>query len=287
MRFFSLIFMAFVFPNVGLTFEGETWEHYIELEKAAKAGDYELVEDFLDRGLDTNYSGMHFRKIPLAHAPIVCDQLSEDHITVMKLFLENGMNVNAVNSPNNDTALTELAYCDDRNEVLLMAELLLSYGADAKHIGSSNMSALYRSILRGNERLAIILAPHGVVEEREIKRAMTKKMELLLTLFIDLGAEYKSFPLLHFSIGNSHDQLLQRLLKNGVSPSRFMGTSLKGFEYPIIYAATVSNFTAVKLLHEYGASLYVTSKRNESLRQIARKKNNGELVQWLEKKALR
>lgn len=262
--------------------EDDSWRLYYKLDEAARSGDHETTEALLNRGLEINYNGSPFNHYPLVFKPFInCDSVSQDHAVVLKMLLENGADAKSVGLKSNDSTLTQLAYCDERDSVILMASLLLSYGANPKHIGSSEMSALYRAILRNNERLALVLAKYSEVGEREYDAAMGKGMGRLLREFIDQDIAFDNHPLLYWAIRFSKDDLLRTLLLRGVDPNKFINSPLENYDHPIIFAASISNTMAVKVLHGFGASLEALSQNDESIMDIAVRRGNKELITWL------
>jgi len=256
---------------------------YYEIHASARNGDLEKVEELLKKGVDPKWKGAPFSTTPLLHRAIKCmgTALEQNQVAIIKLLLEEGFDPNVVSNQRKDSALILLSYCKSNVEVIEVAELLISYGADPSYKNQEGYSAFSLSVFRGNEVLATFLAPLSEIDDVDIERAMLNHMKVLLENLIKSDFKFFKYPLMKWAIWNDFDDVLISLLDAGANPSQFTVNN-KNYIYPIILAAHYKKNRAVKTLHRYGAYLDVIGNKERTVRNIATKQSNVELMSWLD-----
>jgi hypothetical protein len=131
---------------------------------AAGAGQLQIVQLFLKRGVDPNvpYQSFNYAFYPLEQAAYW------GHIEVVRLLLENGAQINSANSPYHFTALTQAA----KKGHPAIVRLLLDRGADVSIPDAWGTPILWWAVRdAGNPEVVQLLLQHGAdpgVKGREI-----------------------------------------------------------------------------------------------------------------------
>ena len=162
------------------------------LHFAAKMGNLQLVEKFLDKGVDTNASDKN------GHCPIHLAVLKNNR-DLVELFLKRGANVNATNSKNENCLHLNIVNSDDS-----MFDLLLDNGADVyqkSDAGENVIDLVDEYSVYNNGCLNFVIpllkkgieVPKGVTEISLADAAREGKcdfIELLLSKGTDVNANY-------------------------------------------------------------------------------------------------
>lgn len=194
----------------------ESWEKFI---KIAAAGNADRVKKELKKGTDANAMDIYSITVLMMAA-------AKGKTEIVKLLLENGAQVNAIDNNHRETALMWAA---NKNKIPAM-KVLLESGADVKITDKDHETVFTRSAISKRPNLIQLLLDHG---------AKVNKRRVAVPTALNHAAYY----------GNT--AIVRLLLENG---SQVNARRAKRGETPLHWAAYNGHTSTVQLLLEHGAN---------------------------------
>ncbi|GMR17920.1 MAG: hypothetical protein BMS9Abin33_0315 [Gammaproteobacteria bacterium] len=258
------------------------------LMEAVNKGDLAETQKLLDQGVNIN-------AVSKSNSTALTLAVNKGHLAIAHLLLERGANPDHAGYLD-QTALIMAVRKGYRKTV----KLLLEKGANARHRPSiwNDNTALEYATMQGNIELVKLIIPHIDAKTDltiALLNAVSKGHEAITHILLESGADpnkpsrskkrrYRDYwdnmyPL-HYAISNNNIGVVKQLLKYGADINQKGGWHNSS---PLSLAVSAGRAELAELLLKNGASVAVMDNYDNTVMDIAKAKNNMDMIALLKK----
>lgn len=211
------------------------------LLSVAGAGQYKIMQAFIDRGADVNYRNK-FGHTCLSQA------IKNNHANMVELLLKNGANPEIPGGKDIPLLITAI----DNND-LEIVKLLLNAGADPNHIQEVRKGPSYNPIIR---------AASGKNDDIKILQA-------LLEAGGKAGIIDRKTTVLTYSLDGKHNNKIKYLLENGANPN-----AIGHYGSPVAFSKGIYHTETLSILLNHGFDPNSKDKNGFNALMLVSKRSN-------------
>ncbi|XP_063901840.1 uncharacterized protein LOC135121443 [Zophobas morio] len=260
------------------------------LQLAGRERDYEIAEMLLNAGASINMVNKDNE-----NALHCASESRKDNRNIIKLLIEQGMDVNAQNG--NGTTALQLACLQGVDENV---EMLLDFGASINIVDKNNKNALHcaSESPKDNRNIIKLLIEQGMDVNAQngngttaLQRACLHGVDENLEMLLDFGAsiniaDKNNKNALHYASESWKDNrvIMKLLIEKGMDVDAQNGNGTTALQFALLEGADEN----VKMLLDFGASINITNQENENALHCALEswKDNRDVIKLLIEKGI-